>query len=125
MPLATFLNGRAPTRLRGLQFLAFSDVANIQARSSTSDAGGGATTTWTTTGTVNCRIDPLTDRGSTSRLIGGRIDERSTHVVTVPAGVAMNAANRVLVAGRGTFEVTATHERTAEWASSFEVLKIT
>lgn len=124
MPLATFLNGRNPTTLRGLQFLALSDVGTTLTRVNASDAGGGATQTWTA-GTVSipCRVDPVTDRG-TSQITGGRIDERSTHVITTPTTVTVGASDRFVVTGRGTFEVTATHERTAEWARSFEVLKI-
>lgn len=123
MPLSTFLNGRDPTRLRGLQWLSLSDTGNVLTRVSTSDSGGGATFTWTTGGTVQCRIDPVTDRGA-SRMVGGRIDERSTHVVTVPSGVSVASDSRFLISGRGTFEITATHERTAEWARSFEVLQV-
>lgn len=123
MPLSTFLNGRAPTRLRGLQFLSLSEVGNVLTRTATSDAGGGATFTWTTGAATQCRIDPVTDRGA-SRIVGGRVDERSTHIITVPAGAVLSADNRFVITGRGTFEITATHERTAEWCRSFEVVRV-
>jgi hypothetical protein len=59
------------------------------------------------------------------RVTGGRIDERSTHVVTVPTGSTVNAEDRFRITGRGTFEVTATRERTDDWSVVFEVLEVT
>jgi head-tail adaptor len=123
MPISTFLNGRAPTQLRGLQWLALSDTGNILTQVSTSDSGGGATQSWTAGTAVQCRIDPVGDRGD-SRIVGGRIDERSTHVVTVPAGTPVLAAGRFSIAGRGTFEITVVRERTAEFTQVFEVIEI-
>jgi head-tail adaptor len=123
MPLSTFLNGRAPSTLRGLQFLSLSDRGNVQTATITSDTGGGATQSWVTGGTIMCRLDPVSDRGG-SRLIGGRVDERSTHIVTVPAGTGVSTSNRFLIAGRGTFEVTAERDRTAEATHEFEVIQI-
>jgi head-tail adaptor len=121
MPLSTFLNGQDPTQLRGLAWLSLSDSATIQSLAGTSDGGGGVSSAWSNAGTTACRIDPLTSR---SRITGGQIDERSTHVVTVPPDVAVNASERVAITNRGTFEVTAVHQRTAEWLSTFEVIQI-
>lgn len=123
MPLSSFLNGRPFQQLRGLQWLTLSDTGISQTLSVTSDTGGGATQVWTNAGTTPCRIDPVADRGS-SRLVGGRIDERSTHAVTVPSGFVVSTAQRFAITGRGTFEVTATRDRTDAWASSFEVVQI-
>lgn len=122
MSLSTFLNGRAPSTLRGLQFLALSDVGVLQTVTSTSDSGGGASTVWASAGTFQVRIDPLTPEAS--RVTGGRIDERSTHVVTAPAGSTVSASDRIAITGRGTFEVTAVQRTTSEFAHSFEVLEI-
>lgn len=122
MPLSTFLNGQNPDQLRGLLWLALSDAGYLVAGSITDDSGGGGTMTWTagTTG-IPCRVDPLSDR---SRITGGAIDERSTHIITVPPGTTVTAASRFAVAGRGTFEVTATHMQTGELASAFEVIAL-
>lgn len=122
MPLSTFLNGRVPTSLRGLQWLALSDTGVIESRTATSDSGGGATVAWAASGTASCRIDVLGARES--RLTGGQIDERSTHVVTVPLGVAVSTSDRVTIAGRGTFEVTAVRQVTSEFDTTFEVIEI-
>src|SRR5262245_28057826 len=120
MSQSTFLNDVAPTRLRGLQLLALSDAGNVQTRTSTSDSGGGATVSWTTGASVTCRIDPIGDRGE-PRTTGGRIDERSTHLVTVPTGTTVPTNARFVITGRGTFEVTAERVRTADWTKVFEV----
>lgn len=122
MSLSTFLYGRTPETLRGLQFLALSDVGVVLSPVSTSDSGGGATVVWGTAGTVSCRIDPM--GGESSRVTGGQIDERSTHVVTAPMGSTVSASDRLVIAGRGTFEVTAVQRTTGEFAHSFEVLEI-
>jgi hypothetical protein len=121
VPISTFLNGRNPTTLRGLLWLALSDSGNVLTASSTSDSGGGATQSWVAGTAIPCRIDPIADRGA-ARLTGGRIDERSTHVITVPPGTNVAAVNRFAISGRGTFEITATHEQTGEWARVFEVI---
>ncbi len=123
MSLSTFLNGREPERLRGLLWLALSETGELLTLTSTSDSGGGASQVWGTAASeVSCRIDPL--GGAGRDVLGGRIDERSTHVVTVPPGTDVSAADRFVVSGRGTFEVTAARAQTGEAASSFEVLEI-
>ena len=44
--------------------------------------------------------------------------------ITVPSGVIVSADSRISVIGRGTFEVTATHTRTAAETQVFEVIQI-
>jgi hypothetical protein len=119
--ISTFLNGQTPTQLRGLMWLALSDLGQVGSGTITDDSGGGGTATWSYGGTVACRIDPILP---SSRITGGAIDERSTHVVHVPTGTTVLPQNRFLIAGRGTFEVTATTEQTAELSSSFEVIQL-
>lgn len=121
MPLSSFLNASVPTQLRGLAWLSLSDVGQVGRGTVIGDTGGGGTTAWTYSGTISCRIDPLNGR---SRLTGGQIDERSTHVVTAQLGATVSASDRFAIAGRGTFEVTATHERTGRETLVFEVLKV-
>jgi hypothetical protein len=123
MPLGVFTNGREPGRLRGLLMLALTDSGTVLTRVSADDAGGGVTQTWgTLTEGVPCRVDPV--GGSGRSVVADRVDERSTHVVTAPPGVRVTADDRFVISGRGTFEVTATRDRTAEHASRFEVLRI-
>jgi hypothetical protein len=85
------------------------------------DGGGGATPSWAAGTAVPCRLDPLT---ASSGVTGGQIDERSTHFVTVPPGTTVSTRDRFAIAGRGTFDVTAVREQTAESAQFFEVIQI-
>lgn len=121
MGLSTFLNGGTASQLRGLQWLAFTDTGWSLTRTYTDDGGGGGTASWASGGTVACRIDPLTRM--TAGETAGRIDERSTHLVTTTAGAAINADSRFAIAGRGTFEITATRTRTDALTQVFEVIE--
>jgi hypothetical protein len=122
MSLSTFLNGRTAVQLRGLAWLALSDSGNVLSATVTGDSGGGGTTTWTAGGTVPCRLDPLIRHGS-SRETAGAINERSSHIVTLPAGTDVAVENRFAIVGRGTFEVTAVRERTASLTQVIEVVE--
>jgi hypothetical protein len=122
MGLSTFLNGRAPTTLRGVMMLALSESGQRGTAAWTSDTGGGASSTWAFGGTVPCRIDPLGAGSGVS--LAGRIDERSTHLVTAAPGGTVLASDRFLIAGRGTFEVTATREQTSRLSVEFEVIQV-
>lgn len=122
MGQATFFNGGAATQLRGLRWLVLSEAGSIGAGSITSDSGGGGSVTWSYGSEVPCRIDPIGDRSRDS-LVAGRIDERSTHRVTVPSGTELTGASTFAISGRGTFEVTAVPVRTAEWTRVFEVVE--
>lgn len=127
MPYSTSFGDRPVARLRGVAWLTLTDTGYVLRGSITDDAGGGAASTWgtatvwgTATG-VPCRIDPIGGaRGETA--FGGQIDDRSTHRLTMPAGAAVDVADRVAVAGRGTFEVTAIRTRTGEWARVVELV---
>lgn len=119
MGIATFLNGRPSTR--GLSWLALSDTGVVLSSIVVSDSGGGGSATWSPSGTVSCRVDPL---GSNSRITGGAIDERSTHLVTAPSDTTIDVANRIAITGRGTFEVTAVRSRTGQLTQVFEVLHL-
>lgn len=120
MGLSTFLNDSQVSQLRGLQWLALSDVGQVGTSSLVDDGGGGVTTGWAWGGTVPCRIDPLTDNET---LAAGRVSDRSTHVVTCPAGTPVTTNSRFLIANRGTYEVTGVQDRTGELARFFEVVQ--
>lgn len=121
MPLSTFLNGRAPANLRGLLFLSLSDTAVVQRRTSASDAGGGAAWTWAAAGTVPCRVYPAGGGGPS--LVGGALNERTTHFCRMPAGTDVTAPDRVVI-GAGTFEVTLAPTRTGELSRLVEVMQV-
>lgn len=123
MPLSTFLNGRAVERLRGLQWLSFSETVTIQTPQTTSDSGGGGTIAWQNAGTTSGRIYPVTIRGK-GGIIGGQLNERSTHFLSMPPATSIDTADRVLIAGRGTFEVTMALETTDALSTRVEVVQV-
>lgn len=120
MSLATFLNGGTVTQLRGLAFLSLSDTGYILRGSISDDGGGGGTATFGTAGTFPCRVDPM---GGDERSIAGRIEARSTHVITLPPETSIDASERFRV-GTTDFEITAVLERTAEPVRFVEAVEI-
>lgn len=121
MSFSTFLRGR-PTG-RGLAWLALSDTAYILAGSVSSDGGGGGTTVWGTAGTAACRVYPLATSG-VSRFVGGAVSENSTHMIRMPVDATVNLKDRVVVSGRGTFEVLMVPERTDQLTRVVEVIEL-
>lgn len=126
MPIQTFLRDREPsgaTHFRGLAGAALADTMTVMTTGGTSDGGGGRSGSFTAgTQTFPCRVAPL--GGEQSRLVGDRIDERATHFIYAQKSAISDAGQRVAVAGRGTFQVLAVHERSASWLTAFEVLKV-
>jgi hypothetical protein len=121
VPLGTYLNGSVPSVRRiGLLWLALSESGNVLTATSVTDAGGGSTQSWVAGSAVACRIDPV--GGSGPGQVAERVDERSTHVVTVPPGTVVSTNSRFAITGRGTFDVTATRDQTGEHATIFEVI---
>ena len=123
MSLGTFLNDRPPIKLRGALFLALNETATILTRTAATDNGGGATYTWTSGAAVNCRIYPVTLRGQ-PRVLGGRIDERTTHFCVTPPGTNATTGQRFFIAGRGTFEITMALERSDALTVVYEVFQL-
>lgn len=107
--------------LRGLDFWALSEQGWRRFGTVVSDGGGGGTTTWLNGGTVFCRIDPLARAGDES-VVGGRLDDRSTHKVTTTPDFVIASDEQFEIAGRGVYEVTAVPDRTDESTKVFEVV---
>lgn len=117
MPLGTFLNGGSVSQLRGLAWTALTDVGHIGTRTIVSDGGGGGTATWGYGSAIPCRVDWLK---SHEGVVGERIDDRSTHLITAPPNTPVESASRFLVDGVDTFEVTALRTETDEFLRVFE-----
>ncbi len=107
--------------LRGLDFWALTESGWTLRGTVVSDGGGGGTTVFVSGGTVACRIDPLARAGD-ERVVGGRLDDRSTHKVTSVPTVDVDASDRFQIQGRGVYEVTAVRDRTDEPTKVFEVV---
>jgi SPP1 family predicted phage head-tail adaptor len=96
---------------------ALPDTCLVQRRTIVNDGGGGQTETWADHATVACRIAPV--GGGEGRVAGGRVEDETTHVVTMPAGTDVTEADRLVISSR-TYEVTLVHERGA-WELSKRV----
>lgn len=107
--------------LRGAALLSWTDTGQVGSGAFVDDLGGGGTLVWTWGSAVPCRVDALSGQ---EQMAGERISDRSTHVVMAPADVVVSPANQFLVAGRGTFEVTAVEDRTGQTVLEFEVVKV-
>lgn len=135
--IGTTLYDTVPTRLRGLAFLSLSDVGQVHLRTmadargtvvvggswggsqgtvyfpGTTTAGtfsGGQVETFTAGDEIPCRVDPM---GGREGEVGGRIDERTTHRITVPPQTEVSARDRFSTTA-GTYEITAVRTRTQE-----------
>lgn len=118
----TFLDSGNVTQLRGLAWMTLSEVGHIGTATVSDDSGGGSVSDWAYGGVIPCRVDPI---GENEVEDAGRISDRSTHIVTLPPGTTISAANRFTIDGLGTFEVTAVQVRTDEHVRFVEVVKIT
>lgn len=96
--------------MRTVAAQALPGTAIIQTFTVTDDGGGGGTAAWTSAGTVDCRIAPLS---GSEREIADRIAEDAESIVTLPAETVVTTKDRMLIAG-GTFNVLALRDRN-EW----------
>jgi len=75
---------------------------------SASDGAGGTIESWVTGAAIPCRLAPL--GSSPAGRTADRLDERTTHVVTLPAETDVTTDDRVEVEGH-TYTVTARRHR--------------
>lgn len=120
MPLATFLDGNVPSQLRGLAWLSLSSTGQVQNLAGTTDAGGGATRTWTAGSAIPCRVDAM---GGSESEVANRISDRSTHLITVPPQTTIGHEDRFSISGT-TYEITAVREHTSEWMRTLEAVRL-
>lgn len=104
------------TRMRAIQESALPGTATIRRLTRVSDGGGGYTEQWTDIATVACRLAPV---GGGEGVTGGRVDDRTTHIITLPALTDVTEADRLLTGGQ-TFEATLVRTR-GQWELSRRV----
>lgn len=109
------------TMTRGLVTEALTEGGNKITGTVTDDGGGGASFSETAGAAVICRLDAL---GGGEGERADRLSDRSTHLLTLPAGTDIAAADTFQITGRGTFEVTAVRENTGELARFAEVVAL-
>lgn len=109
--------------MRSVAAQALPGTAVIQAQTFVSDGGGGGSTTWAPSGTVDCRVVPVAlGAGANEGLTGGRITPDSTYVITLPAETSVTTNSRIISAG-GTFNVEAIRERSWNVTTRVEARK--
>lgn len=119
MPSTPAYYDTAGTALRGLLFLSLRDTGYVLRYTLADNLGGGGTATWGTAGTVWCRVDPL---GGGDVQQADRIDDRTTHLITVPALTDVQGRDHFVISGI-TFEVTAVRNRTSPQLTVLEATK--
>lgn len=77
--------------------------------SETSDGAGGHREAYVPQAPVPCRLSPI--GGGETGKPGGRVSERTTHVLSLEHGTMIGEADRVEVVGVGVFEVTLVRKR--------------
>lgn len=88
---------------------ALPSTCTIQRKTSVSDGGGGTTETWASYAEdVACRVAPA--GGGETGTAGDRINDETTHIVTLPALADITEADRLVIDGQ-TYEATAVRKR--------------
>lgn len=85
-------------------------TALIQTQTWVSDGGGGGTTSWTTSGTVDCRIAPVGGSGGNEGTLASRITADAEYVVTLPYNASLSGNSRLIIDG-GTFNIESVRSR--------------
>lgn len=96
-------------------------TAVIQNQTFVDNGGGGGSLSWTASGTVACRLAPLT---GDEREVADRISAEADYVITLPTTASVTASSRLIVAG-GTFEVQALRDRLWNVTQRVEVARVT
>lgn len=100
------------------------DTAILQTRAWVSDGGGGGTTSWTASGTFDCRITPTGIGQGAEQELGNKIHPETEFIVTLPASVSVDNDQQIAIGG-GTFTVTEVNEpRSWEISTRVQVKEI-
>ena len=105
--------------MRTIAAEALPGTAVVSSVARTSDSGGGDTLAWTASGTVACRLAPISGN---EREIGDRISADADYIVTLPGTVSVTTNSRLVIAG-GTFNVEAIRDRSWNTTTRVEVVK--
>lgn len=99
--------------MRTIAGAALPDSCVIQSQAWASDGGGGGTTTWTASGTVDCRLAPVGGMGASEDRYGDRISAEAEVIFTLPHATAVTRNSRIIHSA-GTFNVEAIRDRSYE-----------
>lgn len=110
--------------MRTISNQALPDSCVVQGQTFVSDDGGGGSTTWTASGTFDCRVAPVQPTMTGEDMYGGRITPESEFVFTFPAGTDVDEQDRLIYLG-GTYNVSAVRDRSWEITTRVEAVKQT
>lgn len=108
------------SRMRLVAEQALPGTAVVMAGTLTSDGGGGYTEAFTASGTVSCRVAPVS---GVENERGDRVSAESQYVITLPAETAIETDDQIVVSGI-TYNVTAVRDRSWEVTRRVEVRKV-
>jgi hypothetical protein len=115
------ISGRELARIRADSETLTPETGRVLLKVSTPSEGGGQRDSWVPGADLPCAI---VERNAMSGSAGDQLDERTTHVVTLPARSAVSVLSRVQVDGYGTFEVTGVHTRSYEIVRRVECMQL-
>lgn len=108
------------TAMRSTLDASLPDSAIIKTPTWVSDGGGGGTTTYTASGTVDCRVTPGAGVAGVGEVVrGNRLDPDVDALFTFPYDTAIDANDVIELSGR-TFSVKAVAEPRS-WSVSLRV----
>ena len=103
--------------------MALSDSGYVLRFAGTADAGGEVKGSWARAGSAfPCRVDPVSGG---DQVIAERLQERTTHVVTTLIQCDATSTDRFEVVTKGTYDITATPDRTGAVIRRLEVVQAT
>jgi hypothetical protein len=116
-----FSQGLADSQIAGL----LTGTGYVLTRVQVADEGGGRKVTYTKGDAFECALAPLkggeyTGARAMPKPAGDRLDARTTHVISIPAGTEVDERDQIEVEGHGVFEVTALRRRSTEIAREVE-----
>lgn len=95
-------------------------TAVIQGQAWVSDGGGGGSTAWTASGTVDCRLAPVGGSGGAEGVEGNRISAEAEYVVTLPFDAEVTTDSRLVIDG-ATYNIEAVRDRSWNATTRVEV----
>lgn len=110
------------TELSGMRATALDSLpgtAVIQSQSFVSDGGGGGSQSWSASGTLACRIAPLT---GDERETADRVAPYADYVITLPFDAGVDTGSRLLIDG-DTYNVEAIRDRSWQATTRVEATK--
>lgn len=113
------LTARELSQMRTVAAEALPGTAVIQTQAFTSDGGGGGSVVWSASGTVACRIGPMS---GVEREKGARLSSDADFIVTLPGNATITTNSRIISAG-GTFNVEAIRDRSWDLTTRVETVK--